>query len=77
MEVKIGVHNAPRELVVESTQSPDEVQQAVMEAVHGQQGLRALSLTDERGRQVIVMTEHLAYVEIGGPVERPVGFGTT
>lgn len=73
MEVKIGVHNATRELVVESAQSADEVQQAVIDAINGKN--RILSLTDQRGRQVIVMTEYLAYVEIGEPVERPVGFG--
>lgn len=73
MEVKIGVRNATRELVVESAQSPEEVQRTVMEAINEKGGV--LSLTDERGRQVIVMTDHLTYVEIGEPVERPVGFG--
>lgn len=77
MEVKIGVHNANRELVLESTQSPDEVRQAVIEALNGKSGARVLSLTDERGRQVVVMADYLAYVEIGEPVERPVGFGTS
>lgn len=73
MEVKIGVHNATRELVIESAQSPEEVQKAVMAAVTGKDGV--LELTDERGRRVIVVAEHLTYVEIGEPVERRVGFG--
>ncbi|HEX5996192.1 MAG TPA: DUF3107 domain-containing protein [Jiangellales bacterium] len=73
MEVKIGVKNATRELVIESAQSPDEVQKAVMAAVTGKDGV--LELTDERGRRVIVVADQLTYVEIGEPVERRVGFG--
>ena len=73
MEVKIGVHNATRELVIESAQSPEEVQKAVMAAVTSKDGV--LELTDERGRRVIVVADHVTYVEIGEPVERRVGFG--
>lgn len=73
MEVKIGVQNATRELVIESAQSPEEVQKAVMAAVTGKDGV--LELTDERGRRVIVVADQLTYVEIGEPVERRVGFG--
>lgn len=73
VEVKIGVHNAARELVLESTQTPDEVKKAVFDALSGKTGL--LELTDERGRRVMVLTTHLTYVEIGEPVERRVGFG--
>lgn len=74
MEVKIGVHNAARELVFESAQTRKEVEQAVLEAINGKSGV--LDLTDERGRRVLVAANHLAYVEIGEPVERRVGFGT-
>lgn len=74
MEVKIGVHNANRELVIESAQSPEEVHKAVMTAVTGKDGV--LDLADEKGRRVIIMANHLTYVEIGEPVERRVGFGT-
>ncbi|NED97186.1 DUF3107 domain-containing protein [Phytoactinopolyspora alkaliphila] len=73
MEVKIGVHNAPRELVIESNQSPEEVDAAVRGAI-ADEGV--LELTDERGRKVLVRAAHLTYVEIGEPVERRVGFGT-
>ena len=34
MEVKIGVQRTPREIVLESTLSPDEVEAAVRERVH-------------------------------------------
>jgi hypothetical protein len=74
VEVKIGVHNATRELVLESGQSPADIEKAVREAMTDQEGL--LDLVDERGKRLLVRTEHLTYVEIGEPVERRVGFGT-
>ena len=73
MEVKIGVQHANRELVLESEQSPDEVQQAVADALSGKSAL--LQLTDDKGRRVIVPADRLAYVEIGEVSIRKVGFG--
>lgn len=73
MEVKIGVQFAPRELVLESDQSPDEVAKAVSDALAGTGGL--LTLVDEKGRRVIVPTDKLAYVEIAESEGRRVGFG--
>ena len=72
MEVKIGVQYAARELLLESTQTPDEIEKAVADALKSG-GL--LILVDERGRRVVVPSDRLAYVEIGEPVERRVGFG--
>ena len=74
MEVKIGVQFAPRELVLESTQSQDEVEQAVAEALGGRSGL--LSLLDEKGRRVVVPADKIAYVEIAESELRRFGFGT-
>ncbi|MGV4987471.1 DUF3107 domain-containing protein [Streptomyces sp. NPDC001709] len=73
MEVKIGVQHAPREIVLESGQSVDEVERLVSEALAGKTQL--LSLEDEKGRKVLVPTDRLAYVEIGAPTVRKVGFG--
>lgn len=72
MEVKIGVQDAPRELVLESAQTPDEVERLVTEALSGRVG--TLKLVDEKGRRVIVPTEKLAYVEIAEQAPRAVGF---
>ncbi|MFJ9820421.1 DUF3107 domain-containing protein [Streptomyces sp. NPDC101151] len=74
MEVKIGVQHAPREIVLESGQSVAEVERVVSEALAGKTQL--LSLEDEKGRKVLVPTDRLAYVEIGEPTVRKVGFGT-
>lgn len=73
MEVKIGVLHTAREIVLESTQSPDQVEKAVTAALGGKDGI--LSLTDERGRRVLVPADRLAYVEIGEQEVRRVGFG--
>jgi hypothetical protein len=73
VEVKIGVQHANRELVLESEQTPDEVQALVAEALSGKTDL--LQLTDEKGRRVLVPADRLAYVEIGEVMVRKVGFG--
>jgi hypothetical protein len=72
VEVKIGVQFAPRELVLESAQSPTEVEQAVAQALAGRDGV--LTLFDEKGRRVIVPIDKLAYIEIGEAAPRTVGF---
>lgn len=73
MEVKIGVQHTPREIVLESGQTAEEVESAVSEALSGK--VQLLTLVDEHGRKVLVFTERLAYVEIGEPTVRKVGFG--
>lgn len=72
MEVKVGVINVAREIVFESSQKPEEIQKTVREALGNDQ---MLSLTDEKGRVICVPVDKLAYVEIGEPSERRVGFG--
>ena len=72
MEVKIGVLHTPREILVESTQTPDEVAEIVAAALKSVDG--QLTLTDERGRRVIVPANLVAYVEIAQSDQRRVGF---
>lgn len=74
MEVKIGVLHSPRELVVESVLSQDEIQQVVADALASSTGV--LSLDDDKGRRIIVPTSLVSYVEIAQPDVRKVGFGT-
>lgn len=72
MEVKIGVLHTPREIVLESAQSPAEVEETVAAALKSVDG--QLSLSDERGRKVIVPANLIAYVEIAQADVRRVGF---
>jgi Protein of unknown function (DUF3107) len=72
VEVKIGVQYAARELVVESAQTPAEVEKVVTDALTSDK--KILSLVDDKGRRVIVPVDKLAYVEIAEASTRPVGF---
>ena len=75
MEVKIGVQRTPREIVLESTQSPDEVEAAVRDALKDPSGV--LALIDEKGRRVVVPSALIAYVEIAESDHRRVGFAVS
>jgi Protein of unknown function (DUF3107) len=72
VEVKIGVAESPRELVLTSVQTPDEVQKLVTEALENREGL--LMLVDEKGRRYVVPSARVAYVEIAPADARKVGF---
>jgi hypothetical protein len=72
VEITIGVQNVARELVLESDQTADQVSAAVSAAIAGG---TALTLTDARGRRIVVPTAVLGYVEIGTDEQRRVGFG--
>ena len=72
MEVKIGIVESPRELVVSSDQTPDEVQKLDDASLNGGDSL--LKLVDDKGRRFLVRADQIAYVEIA-PAERRVGFG--
>jgi hypothetical protein len=73
VEVKIGIAESQRELVVSSDQTPDEVQQLVDTAIGGS-GDGLLRLTDEKGRRYLVRGDQIAYVEIAPDDTRRVGF---
>jgi Protein of unknown function (DUF3107) len=73
VEVKIGISESPRELVLNSSQTPEEVEELVRTALD--EGSPVLELIDERGRKILVQTSKIAYVEIGVADVRRVGFG--
>lgn len=71
VEVKIGVQNAARELVVETDESTDNIEKLVTDAL-ATDGV--LTLKDTKGRLTVVPVAKLAYVEIGRSVSGQVGF---
>ena len=74
MEVKIGIHSVPRELVVETDTSAEEVERLLSAALEkGEHAVFALSVA--KGGRVLVPADKIAYVEFGGPEARRVGFG--
>ncbi len=72
MEVKIGIQSVPRELVLETNSSADEVASALEDAV-AKSGV--FTLLDHKGGRVLVPADKIAYVEFGGNEQRRVGFG--
>lgn len=72
MEVKIGIQNATRELVIDSDKTGDDLETTVTKALSGDEPV--LVLADSKGRKVIVPTDKLAYVEVGSPSAGQVGF---
>ena len=74
MDIKIGIQDTPREVQLDSDETPEAVTARVSEAISSGS---LLMLTDDRGRTVMIPGAKIAYVEIGAPSTRRVGFGST
>ena len=72
MEVKIGIQSIPREIVVETPSSEDEVERSLHAALKDG-GM--FSLRDEKGGRILVPAEKIGYVELSGSEVRRIGFG--
>jgi hypothetical protein len=72
VEVKIGIQSVPRELVLETASSYEEIERAVRAAVADGS---VLVLQDDKGGRVLVPADKLAYVDLGAPGTRRIGFG--
>ncbi|GAA2094939.1 DUF3107 domain-containing protein [Actinomadura alba] len=75
MQVRIGVQLVPKELVVETSQSADEIERALSEALAADNGIFVLK-DDRNGGRVVVPAAHVGYLEIAEDDSRRVGFGT-
>jgi Protein of unknown function (DUF3107) len=77
VEIRIGVIQTAKEIVLEMADNTDRAAvQAEIEAVLGDED-RTLWLTDKKGRTVAVPVKKLAYVDLGADDEkRKVGFGS-
>lgn len=73
MEVKIGLAQLPKELIIDACESAEEISAALHHALNSPDGL--LTLTDEKGRHIMVVASRIGYVELGQEHTRPVGFG--
>lgn len=71
MEIRIGIQNVAREVVLESELSNAEVNEKLAAAMADGS---VLSLTDPKGREVLVPAAGIAYVEVGPEEIRRVGF---
>ena len=74
MEVKIGIPSVPRELLVETDSTAEEVERALKAAVSAETGVFVLA--DVKGGRVLVPADKIAYLELGGTEPRRVGFSS-
>jgi uncharacterized protein DUF3107 len=72
MEVKIGIQMAPREILVETESSAEEITQALSGALA--EG-KLFVIADKRGGTVLVPGDKIAYVELDQAEPRQIGFG--
>lgn len=73
MEVRIGIIQSPREISFETNVAADELR-ASLEAALAEGTQPLVSFTDTKGKQYLVPTASIAYVELGGDGGRKVGF---
>ena len=71
MEIKIGIQNVGRELVVNADLTADEVEAKVGQALSSG---TPLVLKDSKGTSTVVPSEKIGYVETGTETKRRVGF---
>lgn len=72
MDIKIGIENVARELSIETEASSEEVEGQLREAMSS--GL--LTLSDAKGRKLIIPAAKIGYVDLGQEHTRRVGFGS-
>ncbi len=72
MEIKVGIQHVAREVHIESDMSATDVEQALA-AARSDHGV--LTLTDEKGRKVLIPADAIGYLELGAEHARRVGFG--
>ncbi|PMC75201.1 MULTISPECIES: DUF3107 domain-containing protein [unclassified Brachybacterium] len=71
MEIRIGIQHSPREIVVESTEEADAVLERLSAAVSDG---APVTLTDDKGRTVLIPGAKVAYAEVSTEEPRRVGF---
>ena len=74
MEVKIGIQSVPRELVVETDATAEEIERDLAAALAAD-GKGIFSITAQKGGRVIVPADKIAFIEFSWDQARRVGFG--
>ena len=72
-EVKIGISESTQEINFECSSSQSEVIAKVNEAIKSSS---VLSLSDSKGREILVPYNKISYVEVGEGADRRVGFAS-
>lgn len=72
MDIKIGLAESPRELVVSSKSEQDDVVGQITHAIESNQP--TVTLEDSKGRKFVIRTDRISYVEVGQSASHTVGF---
>ncbi len=75
MEVKIGIHSIPRELVVDTDASAEEIERALAEVLSGSGGPPVFALDTLKGGRLLIPADKIAFIEFNPDQARRVGFG--
>ena len=70
-EVKIGISDSTHEINIECVITQSEVIAKVNEAIKSSS---VLSLSDSKGRELLVPANKISYIEVGESIDRRVGF---
>ncbi|GAA2108282.1 DUF3107 domain-containing protein [Microlunatus panaciterrae] len=71
VEIKVGIQHVNREIVLETSSTADDIEKALAKAL-ASDGL--LTLSDDRGRKVVVPAASIGYLDLGEENARRVGF---
>jgi hypothetical protein len=75
MEVKIGIQSVPRELVVDTDATAEQVETDLAGALAAPDGTALFALTTQKGGRILVPANKIAFVEFSTDQARRVGFG--
>ncbi len=75
MEVKIGIQSVPRELVVETDATAEQVERDLAAALAAVDGKAIFALTTQKGGRVLIPADKVAFIEFSTDQARRVGFG--
>ncbi len=75
MEVKIGMQSVPRELIVETDATAEEIERGLTAALAAADGKAIFALTTQKGGRVLVPADKIAFIEFSTDQARRVGFG--
>jgi hypothetical protein len=73
VEIKVGIQHVNREIVVETSESATDIEESLAAAMSQE---TFFTVTDERGRKVLIPAAKIAYVDLGEENARHVGFGS-
>ena len=74
MEVKIGIQSVPRELVVETDTTAEDLEVQLANVLADSEH-SVFALPVSKGGKILVPADKIAYVEFGASEARRVGFG--